>query len=1026
MTRYTRSLFGPCRLLQIIGMGFAAIVGVVTAVPDVPADPGPGGTAPVRPFRLDQVRLGDGLLQEKRDRMKEFLRNYDERRFLVLFNKQAGRPNAAGVEVPGGWEDGGLLSGHWAGHYMTALSQAYADQGEDIFKTKLDWMVKELAACQDAITSRMGDGGSGGGQQPGNQTVGRVSGKFGNALQLNQGKQEQYVTLPQETINQLRDFTIATWVNLASDQTWARLFDFGKDTTVNMFLTPRADVPSHAPRFSITTGGSGQEQQINGKAALPVNQWAHIAITLEGTTGTMYVNGQVAGTNTDMTLNPTSLDNPGNRWIGRSQYGDAPLKATIDEFHIFNRALSEAEIQSLQTSAAGSTGGGNIAWYKFDEEKGTSLKDSSPNSRDAGVVSNSGSDTVNWIPTHPGYVGALPEDTVLRLGPPRWAIYGGDAATNTWAPWYTQHKIMRGLLDAYYNTNNSQALDVVVKMADWAHLALTIGDKNQPGYKGNLTRSDLNYMWDLYIAGEFGGANEVFPEIYELTGDSRHLETATAFDNRASLFGAAVEDRDILVLTHEHNPGPRRTDRLHANTHVPQFLGYLRIFEQNGAADYFAAAKNFYGWVVPHREFAHGGTGGNYPGSNDNAEMFQNRGNIARAIAGNGAETCTTYNLLKLARNLFLHEHNATYMDHYERGLFNMITGSRADTTSTQDPQLTYFQPLTPGSTRDYGNTGTCCGGTGMESHTKYQETVYLRSADGSALWVNLYVPSILTWEEKGLEVKQETTFPRGDKTKFTIKGQGQLDIKLRVPSWAQKGVKVTINGQADAQVPKPGTYLTLSRTWKTGDTIEMQMPFSIRIERAIDRPDTQAIMWGPMLLQTVGRPPTNSGSGNGGYWELSMYRHLKLDGDYSRAAIAPTGNKTPAGDPLFHASTAGTKDLTVRPYYISDSQPVSSYFRRVEPRVIFGTIDAGVANRKRNDGLPRYDVPVQGVASPGTDGPTFLDLVWDRAPFGSHEDFVKAVTEVAEAFVKAGVYSGKERDEIVGKAREAKAELAV
>ncbi|KAK8058475.1 Secreted protein [Apiospora phragmitis] len=1012
MARPTISWFSPRRLLQIIGI--TAIVVTTNASPDVPADPGPGGTAPVRPFRLDQVRLGDGLLQEKRDRMKEFLREYDERRFLVLFNNQAGRPNPGGVEVPGGWEDGGLLSGHWTGHYMTALSQAFADQGEQVFKTKLDWMVKELAACQDAITSRR-DGDGSGGQQPDNNTVGRVSGKFGNALQLNQGDQEQYVTLPQETINQLRDFTIATWVNLASDHTWTRLFDFGKDTTVNMFLTPRTDTSQRAPRFAITTGGSGQEQQINGKTALPVKEWVHIAVTLEGTSGILYLDGQVAGTNTAMTLNPTSLDNPGNRWIGRSQYADAPLQATIDEFHVFNRALSADEIQSLQSSAAGSTGGGNIAWYKFDETNGTSLKDASPNGRDAGIVSDGGSGTVAWIPTHPGYVGALPEDTVLRLGPPRWAIYGGDAATNTWAPWYTQHKIMRGLLDAYYNTNNSQALEVVVKMADWAHLALTIGDKNQPGYKGNLTRADLNYMWDLYIAGEFGGANE----IYELTGDARHLETATAFDNRASLFGAAVQDRDILVLTHEQNPGPRRTDRLHANTHVPQFIGYLRVFEQNGDRDYFEAAKNFYGWVVPHREFAHGGTGGNYPGSNDNAEMFQNRDNIAHAIAGNGAETCTTYNMLKLARNLFMHEHNATYMDNYERGLFNMITGSRADTASTADPQLTYFQPLTPGSTRDYGNTGTCCGGTGMESHTKYQETVYLRSADGSALWVNLYVPSMLSWEEKGFE------------TKLTITGQGPLDIKLRVPAWAQRGVKVAVNGEEEnGQVPKPGTYLTLSRTWQTGDTVEMQMPFSIRIERALDRPDTQAIMWGPALLQTVGSPPMTGGSSsnNSGYWELSLYSYLKLDGDYARAAIVPTGSQTAAGgDPLFSVRAGGSsKDLTVRPYYISDSQPVSSYFRRVEPRVVFGSLDTGVANRKRNDGLPHYDVPVQGVASPGTDGPTFLDVVWDRAPFASQDAFVDAVAEVVGAFVRAGVYSGKEGEAIVGKAKEARAELAV
>ena len=1016
--------FNRRQLLQASALGAGAVAGTtmfgVTAAEAAPAagaafalaaEPGPGGSAPVRPFQLGQVRLGAGLLQEKRDRVKNFLRSYDERRFLVLFNNQAGRPNPAGVSVPGGWEDGGLLSGHWAGHYMTALAQAYADQGEAVYKGKLDWMVTELAACQAAITARMGGGGPGG-EDPPVPEIGRVAGRYGNALRLNGPSQAQYVTLPQEAINQLTDFTIAAWVNLASTQSWTRLFDFGQNTTVNMFLTPRAGVTGNVPRFAITVGGSGQEQRISGTTALPTNQWVHIAVTLAQTTGTLWVDGQPVGTNTGMTLNPSSLGNPGNRWIGRSQYGDPFLDATIDEFHIFDRALSQPELLSMLDSPAGGTGGGSIAWYKFDEEGGTTLEDASPNGRDGGiVVARQGGDG-DWVPTHPGYLGAIPEDAVLRLGPPRWAVYGGNADTNTWAPWYTQHKIMRGLLDAYYHTGNTLARDVVVKMADWAHLALTVGDKNHPDYTGPITRDNLNYMWDLYIAGEFGGANEVFPEIYALTGEAKHLETAKCFDNRESLFGACVENRDILVVTPQNRPGRRRPERLHANTHVPQFIGYMRIYEHTGDQEYLAAAKNFYGMVVPHRMFASGGTGGNYPGSNNNVELFQNRDNIANAIAQGGAETCTTYNLLKLARELFLHEHDPAYMDYYERGLLNMITGSRADTTSTSDPQLTYFQPLSPGTARSYGNTGTCCGGTGLENHTKYQETVYLKSADGGTLWVNLYTPSTLTWAEKGFTVTQQTAYPRADRTKLTIDGDGPLDIKLRVPGWVEKGFFVTVNGVAQGVAAEPGTYLTLSRTWKPGDTVEVRMPFSIRIERALDRPDTQAIMWGPVLLQTVGNP------GSGSFRELTLYRHLKRDGDYSRAAVALTST-TAAGDPVF---TAG--GFTVRPYYISDTQPVSSYFRRVEPTIVFGSIDTGVPNRKRDDGLPHYDVPVTGIPSPGHDGPTFLDLVWEQAPFATHGAFVAAVTRTAEEFVAAGAFTAAEKDLVVSRAAQADQEL--
>lgn len=575
---------------------------------------------------------------------------------------------------------------------------------------------------------------------------------------------------------------------------------------------------------------------------------------------------------------------------------------------------------------------------------------------------------------------------------------------------------MRGMLDAYYNTNNTQALDVVVKMANWAYLALTIGDKNQPGYTGNLTRSDLNYMWDLYIGGEFGGANEVFPEIAQLTGDARHLQTAKAFDNRESLFGAAVADNDILVVPKDKIPGRRRAYRLHANTHVPQFIGYMSVFEHGGGQEYFDAAKNFYGWVVPHRHFSHGGAGGNYPGSNDNPELFQNRDNIANAIADRGSETCTTYNLLKLARYLFLHEHNATYMDNYERGLFNMITGSRQDEKSTDSPLLTYFQPLTPGSSREFENTGTCCGGTGMESHTKYQETVYLRSADGSTLWVNLYVPSKLNWADKGFVVKQETQFPRGDTVNLTITGNGPLDINLRVPAWVRKGFQVTINNKPYSKAAAvPGSYLTLSRTWAAGDVVQVRMPFTLRTERALDRPDTQSLLWGPLLLQTLG-----STADNQTYNELSLYRHLKLDGDYAQAA---TVKSSPAGDSIF-TFTGSNGALTARPYYIGKTDAASAYFRRVEPTIVFGSKDTNIANRKRNDGLPRYDVPVANVASPGTDGPTFLDVVWDSAPFASHDAFVGVVKSVVQAFVGKGVYSQSEGQKIVKAAGAAKGQL--
>jgi DUF1680 family protein len=1014
--RVTRRTFMRTSAAGAAAVAAAKAMPSAVAVPESPPTAaalppyvGAGSTAPIRPFPLNDVTLGNGLFQEKRDRIKTFLRQYDERRFLVLFNRMAGRPNPPGVSVPGGWEDGGQLSGHWTGHYLTALAQAYVDQGEPIYQDKLDWMIAELAACQDAITARMDNPPDPGDPEP--VAIGRVAGRHGSALRLNGGSAAQYVSLPQETAAQIADFTIAAWVKLGSTQSWSRLFDFGTGTAVNMFLTPRAGVTGAPPRFAITLGGSGAEQRITGSSALPVGEWVHLAVTLANGSGILYVDGQVAGTNSSMTLDPTNLGNPGNVWIGRSQYSDPFLNAEVDEFHVFNRALSQTEVGSLLDSAAGTTGGGNTAWYRFDEAGGTDAADSSPNGRAATIVPGQDEDPAGWVPTHPGYLGANPEDLVLRLGPPRFATYGG--SSGTWAHWYVQHKIVRGLLDAYALTGNPQAFEIARKMSDWAHLALTVGDKNHPDYAGPVTRDDLNLMWDTYIAGEFGAANEPYAEVHALTGNDRYLDLARFFDNRQSLFGACVDNRDILTVTSATNPGPRRPNRLHANQHIPNYMGYLRIFEQSDDDEYLTAARNFFGMVVPYRGYAIGGTGGNFPGSNNNLEQFQNRGNIDNALVQSGAETDTAYNLMRLARNLFFHEPEPVYMDYYERGLVNQILGSRADNNSTNNPQVTYFQPLAPGATRSYGNTGTCCGGSGLESHTKYTEAIYYRSADGSSLWVNLYIPSTLRWAEPGFTVTQETHFPRADQTRLTIDGTGRLTLRLRVPGWARRGFVVLVNGVRQDVDATPGTYVSIRRTWQPGDRVDVSMPFSIRIERAIDRPDTQSIFWGPILMPILGNP-----GGGGTYRELTLYRDLKLDGDYARAAITPAGT-TPGGDPLFT-----TSDLNLRPWYIGDNQPHSAYFRRVEPQIVFGETDSGVPNRKRDDGLPGYDVPVEGIQSASHDGPTFLDLVWDEAPFATHGQFVSTVARTADAFVSAGVFTDAEKDQIVSTAARAKHEL--
>jgi DUF1680 family protein len=463
--------------------------------------------------------------------------------------------------------------------------------------------------------------------------------------------------------------------------------------------------------------------------------------------------------------------------------------------------------------------------------------------------------------SHAGFLAAYPETQFIQLE--QYATY-----PTIWAPYYTCHKIMRGLLDSYTLTGNATALTVVKGMGDWVYSRL-----------GGLPRTQLDRMWSIYIAGEYGGMNEVMADLYSLTGTANYLTAARCFDN-TTLLNACVAGTDTL-------------DGKHANQHIPQFLGYLRVFEQGGAATYHTAAVNFFDMVVPHRTYSHGGTG--------QGEFFRKRDAIAGSIdTTTNAESCAAYNMLKVARNLFLHAPDSRFMDYYEKGLVNQILGSKRDASSTSDPMVTYMVPVGPGATRGYGNIGTCCGGTGLENHTKYQDTIYLRSADSTTLYVNLYTASTLKWSERGLTVTQTGDYPRSDTSTLTVTGSGALDLRLRVPAWARTTFAVTLNGQAQTLTVGADGYLSLNRTWSSGDQVVVRFPFQLHVEKALDDPTLQAVLYGPVAL--VGKS--------------SQTGYLSISGDVTSAFKANGAMKFLAGSVSFE------------PFYLGDTAAYHAYFR--------------------------------------------------------------------------------------------------
>jgi hypothetical protein len=356
--------------------------------------------------------------------------------------------------------------------------------------------------------------------------------------------------------------------------------------------------------------------------------------------------------------------------------------------------------------------------------------------------------------------------------------------------------------------------------------------------------------------------------------------------------------------------------------------------------------------------------------------------------------------MLKLSRNLFFHEQDPKYMNYYEQTLFNQILASRRDADSVTSPEVTYFVPVRPGEHRSYGNVGTCCGGTGMENHTKYQDSIYFRSADEKTLYVNLYIPSMLEWPEKGITIEQTTRFPFEGASTLTVRGNGQLAVMLRVPTWVRRGYTVSVNGAPQQVAATPGKYVTIDRQWRTGDKIEIAMPMTFRAEPTIDDRSVQSIYYGPTLLAV--QAAAVGDKLETGLINVSLYKNVKLSGDFASAM-------TPVADKPLHFVFNGQ---TLAPFFVSDpqqgqSQPYHMYVRRHEPAIVFGNVDTEVANKRREDGV------------------TFLDAVWSGAPFADHAKFMAAVERTASEWRSAGQLTEAEQTSIVAAARRAERDLA-
>ena len=400
-----------------------------------------------------------------------------------------------------------------------------------------------------------------------------------------------------------------------------------------------------------------------------------------------------------------------------------------------------------------------------------------------------------------GYLSAFPDEFFDRLRE-RVAV---------WAPFYTMHKIMAGMLDMYLHTGNTEALEMVEKMAAWV----------------DLWSKPLSYEHMQRVLGtEYGGMGEVLANLYAVTGNHQYLTIARRFDKKA-FFDPLASSRDELK-------------GLHVNTHIPQVIAAARLHELTRESRYSQIANYFWEEVVARRCYCTGGT--------SNRELWRtDPGILSTELGPSTTEDCCAYNMLKLTRHLFGWSPQARYMDYYERVMLNHRLGTMDPETGT----TMYYYPIGANLWKTYGtqtDSFWCCSGTGVEEFAKLSDTIYFH--DNDSLYVNLYISSELTWPEKKLKVRQETQYSGQQITTLTLATSEPSDvsIRLRIPYWAKQG-SVKINGRALPAFASSLSYLTLRGPWRDKDKIELSLSMHLHSSSMSDDESVQAPMYGPFVL---------------------------------------------------------------------------------------------------------------------------------------------------------------------------------
>ncbi len=482
-----------------------------------------------------------------------------------------------------------------------------------------------------------------------------------------------------------------------------------------------------------------------------------------------------------------------------------------------------------------------------------------------------------------GYLSAFPESHIQRA----------EERKPVWAPYYVLHKVYAGLIDTHLHCNNKQALEVVTAMADWAVA------RNK-----HLNREEMQAMLN---STEQGGMNEALANLYLITGKKEYLDLSLAFN----------QDRYVKPLADHQD----KLQGEHANSFIPNIVGSARQYEVTGSRRQRDIAEYFWNQVTGRRSFCTGGT--------SSSEHWPTPPDVlATQLNDHTQETCCTYNMLKLTRHLFCWNPEAAYADYYERALFNSIL-------STQHPEtgmMMYFIPLASGRWKMYNvpyDAFWCCTGTGIENHAKYGDSIYFHCDD--ILYVNLFIPSTVKWEEKGLTLIQQTPFPQKGITALRVKtaNPAEFTLKIRRPYWAFDDFSISLNGTPLELKAAPSSYASIKRTWSDGDRVTVSMPLPLHTHPMPDDPTLMAFMKGPLVLagKLGGEGLTNETT----HTPVNWYRFenpaeapfFLTESDKWTSILEPV-----PGHPLAYKTVNQEKNITLVPYHQLVNQKYAVYWQ--------------------------------------------------------------------------------------------------